>query len=169
MKIPVLLCLFAATAAAQSAPSPLPQPRDATALVLLAPTELQSIEAAVRAADAERIAATLAADPARMDAILSDQLHYTHSNGKIDTKKSYIDSLVSRSTVYTRYEYKERDFLVASADIVLMTGRVLLTAGNATAQTLHDLNILAVWRKEAGKWRFLAWQSSKVPTPPAGR
>jgi ketosteroid isomerase-like protein len=135
--------------------------------VLLAPSELQSIEAAVRAADAERVAATLAADPARLGAILSDQLHYTHSNGKTDTKKSYIESLVRRSAVYTGYEYRQRDFLVASADIVLMTGRVLILAGDATAQNPHDLNILAVWRKEAGKWRFLAWQSSKVPPPAA--
>ncbi len=39
--------------------------------------------AAVRAADGERLAATLAADPARLDAILSDELRYAHSSGRV--------------------------------------------------------------------------------------
>jgi ketosteroid isomerase-like protein len=135
-------------------------------LLLSAPTLRANDDAvisAVRAADDERVAATMAADPARMDAIFSDQLHYAHSSGKIDTKKSYVDSLLARSTVYTGYEYKQRDFLVAAPDVVLMTAHVIIKAGSPTAQNTNDLNILAVWRKEGGKWRFLAWQSCKNP------
>ncbi len=123
--------------------------------------------AAVRAADDERVAATMAADPARMDAIFSDQLHYAHSSGKIDTKKSYVESLLTHSTVYTGYDYQQRDFLIAAPDVVLMTAHVLVKAGSATAQNTNDLNILAVWRREGGKWRFLAWQSCKNPPPAA--
>ena len=131
----------------------------------------EAIIAAVRAADDERVAATMAADPARMDAIFSDQLHYAHSNGKIDTKKSYVESLLTRSTIYTGYDYKQRDFLVAAPDIVLMTAHVIIKAGSATTQNTNDLNILAVWREEGGKWRFLAWQSCKNPpaVPPAAK
>lgn len=127
----------------------------------------EAVIAAVRAADDERVAATMAADPARMDAIYSNQLHYAHSNGKIDTKKSYVESLLSRSTVYTGYDYKQRDFLVAAPDIALMTAHVLITAGRATTQNTNDLNILAVWRREGGQWRFLAWQSCRNPPPAA--
>ncbi len=128
-----------------------------------------TVIAAVRTADDERVAATMAADPARLDAIFSDQLHYAHSNGKIDTKKSYVESLVTRTSVYQGYEYKKRDFLVAAPGIVLMTAHVFVTAGNGTTQNKNDLNILAVWRHEGGKWRFLAWQSCKNPpaAPPA--
>ena len=133
------------------------------AAVLIARAGDDAVLAAVRAADDERVAATLAADPARMDAIFSEQLHYAHSSGKIDTKKSYVDSLLARSTVYTGYEYKQRDFLVAAPDITLMTAHVIIKAGAPTAQNTNDLNILAVWRKEGGKWRFLAWQSCKNP------
>lgn len=125
----------------------------------------EAVIAAVRAADDERVAATLAADPARLDAIFSDQLHYAHSNGKIDTKKSYVESLVTRSTVYVGYDYKQRDFVVAAPGIALMTARVIIKAGSATSQNTNDLNILAVWRKEGGQWRFLAWQSCKNPPP----
>jgi len=173
MKSPVpfrLLPLLAFPVALLLAADDLQKPAaNPAALVLLAPAVIDHLTAAVRAADDERVAATLAADPARMDAIFSDQLHYAHSSGKIDTKKSYVESLLTRSTIYTGYDYKLRDFHVAAPDIVLMTGHVIIKAGSATAQNINDLNFLAVWRNEGGKWRFLAWQSCKNPpaVPPA--
>ena len=124
------------------------------------------VVAEVRAADDERVSAILAVDAARLDAIFSDQLTYTHSNGKHDTKKSYTESILSHSTVYTVYDYKQRDFLVASPDIVIEKAHVLITSGTKEKQNPpNDLNIMAVWRKEAGKWRFLAWTSAKIPVP----
>src|ERR1044071_4903753 len=65
--------------------------------------------AAVQAADDERVAATKSGDRARLEAIYSSELHYAHSSGKIDTKASYIDSLVKRSTVYENYHYQKRE------------------------------------------------------------
>ncbi len=120
---------------------------------------------AIRDADNERVAAILAADAARLDAIFSDELLYTHSNGKVDTKESYIQSLVTHQTVYKVYDYKEREFRLASPDIGLETAHVLITSVNGTTVNNNDLKILAVWRKEDGKWRFLAWQSAKLPAP----
>jgi ketosteroid isomerase-like protein len=125
--------------------------------------------AALRAADDERVAAILAADSARLDAIFSDDLSYTHSNGKHDTKKSYIDSLVTHSTVYRVYDYQERTFRLVSPEIALENARVLVTSANGAAVNNLDLSILAVWRKESGKWRFLAWQSARLPTAPAAK
>jgi hypothetical protein len=126
-----------------------------------------SVIAAVRAADDERVAATLAADRARLNAIFSDELHYAHSSGKIDTKAVYVDSILHRTSVYASYEYVRRDFLRAADGIVLMPGRVRIEAGTAAQTNPLDLNFLAVWRLEHGKWRFLAWQSARNPPPAA--
>ena len=119
--------------------------------------------AAVRAADDERMAATKAGDRSRLEAIFSDQLRYAHSSGKVDTKASYMQSLTTRTTVYESFDYKERNFTVAAPGVVLMSGRVLIKATNNGQRADNDLNILAVWREEKGKWRFLAWQSCKNP------
>lgn len=123
------------------------------------------IIAAVIAADNERIAATSAADPARLETILSDELRYAHSNGAVDHKASTIDLLVSRRTVYRKFDYKERTVLPAAPGIALMSGRVVvdLLIGERTQEI--DLNYLAVWRNENGKWRFLSWQSCRNPAP----
>lgn len=150
--------------AAETQPKP---PTGPAAYVLLAPAEIDHLVAAVRAADDERVAATMAADPVRMEAAYSDQLHYTHSNGKFDNKKSYLDAVVTRRSVYSGYEYLQRDFQIATPDIVVMTAHVLITAGNGTVQNKNDLNVMAVWRLEGGKWRFFSWLSSKIPPPAA--
>lgn len=149
MKTLASLCLFLAFATAR-----------------LAAAE-DALVAAVRAADDERVAATQAADLARLNAIFSDQLHYAHSSGKIDTKASYVKSLTSRTTIYESFKYEARDFLPAGPGIVLMTGRVVIHASNEGQKVVNDLNFLAVWREEGGKWRFLAWQSCKNPPPAA--
>ena len=121
--------------------------------------------AAVRAADDERIAATKAGDRARLEASYSDDLHYGHSNGKIDNKKSQIQGITTGANRYEAFEHKERTFVPAGPGIVLMKGRVLVHMGNKQTgeKIVNDLNYLAVWREEKGKWRFLAWQSCKNP------
>lgn len=119
--------------------------------------------AAVRAADDERTAATITADPARLEALLDDQLHYAHSNGFIDTKASFIESLTSRRVIYAAIDYTQRDFIPVAPGVILMKGRVLLRASMGPQHSSLDLNFLAVWREEGGRWRFLAWQSSRNP------
>ena len=169
MRLPsALLCLGALLSARPSpaqVDAPVPPPRASTALVLLGPA-LDKQFAALRAADDERTAAIIAADPARLDAILSDDLHYAHSNGVVDDKAAFIASLTSGRAVYRSFEYTRHRFIPAGPGAVLMTGRVLVRIGNADGERLLDLNVLAVWREEGGRWRFLAWQSSRNPPPP---
>jgi len=119
-------------------------------------------DAALVAADKARVAATIAADRAGLEAILSDDLRYAHSSGKVDTKASLIESITSGQTKYTGIDYEERTFTYPAPGIALMTGKANVKVGT------NDLvlSFLAVWREEKGTWRFLAWQSCKL-TPPA--
>jgi hypothetical protein len=121
--------------------------------------------AAVRAADDERVAATKSANRAHLEAIFSDGLRYAHSSGKVDTKASYIESIVNHTSVYETYDYTARNFVPAGPGVVLMNGRVLIQSRSGDQKNLLDLNFLAVWREENGKWRFFAWQSCKNPPP----
>ena len=139
--------------------------RGAPDKALLVPVGVEQMLAAARAADDERLAATKAADPARLDAIFSDDLRYAHSSGHVDTKASYMQALTSHKTVYETFDYQERNFKVAGPGIVLMSGRVVIHSRNDGQPVALDLNFLAVWREENGRWRFLAWQSCKNPPP----
>lgn len=119
--------------------------------------------AAVRTADDRRVAAMKSPDRERLSAIFSDDLRYAHSTGAVDTKASFIDALTSGKTQYVGYDYDERSFTFPAPGIALMTGRVRIKAKTGDAVSDGTLSFLAVWRLESGQWRFLAWQSCKLP------
>jgi hypothetical protein len=124
------------------------------------------VQAALQAAEDERVAALLAPEPKRLNAIFSDALRYTHSNGDFDTKSTYIGKLVSGSTKYTSYQSTDRKFTVIAPGIALMNGRVRVIGRSDTTPDLNlYLSVLVVFREEQGKWRFLAWQSARLPLP----
>jgi hypothetical protein len=119
--------------------------------------------AALAAADDARISAMKSGNREALRAIFSDELHYAHSNGEVDSKGSFIDKLTSGTTKYVAMDYEKRDFTLPAPGIALMTGRVHIRAvtGDTTADSVFS--ILAAWRLEKGEWRFLAWQSCKLP------
>jgi hypothetical protein len=121
----------------------------------------------LQAADDERVAATLAADGKRLDAIYSDDLRYAHSSGAADTKASYLDALTTGRTKYVGWVYQERNFSFPAPGIALMSGRARVKVAKADGSIDMLLAFLGVWREEKGQWHFLAWQSGKLPEPAA--
>jgi ketosteroid isomerase-like protein len=119
--------------------------------------------AAVKAADKDRVAAMQSGDRAKLDAVFSDELRYAHSNGIVDSKKSFIEVLSAGKTKYVGYDYEEQTFTFPAPGIALMTGRAHIKAESEGKAMDAVLSFLAVWREEQGQWRFLAWQSCKLP------
>ena len=141
------------------------------ALALFASVRLQAADdprlAALRAADDERATATVAADRAKLNAIFSDDLRYAHSTGAVDTKRSYLESIMSGRTKYHAIQFEERNFTFPAPEIALEAGRVHMKTSSSTGETDAIFSFLAVWREEKGQWRFLAWQSCKLAPSPA--
>jgi len=124
--------------------------------------------AAVTAADDARVAAMLTPNQATLDKVLSDDLRYAHSNGKVDTKASLTASLLGGEAKYLSYQYTERAFRFPAPDVAVMAGRLEVQAKVDGVSMTTGISYLAVWRLEKGQWKFLAWQSCKIPpAPPA--
>lgn len=121
----------------------------------------------LRAADDERVAAVMAGDRARLGAIFADDLRYAHSSGTVDDKATYTEALATGKSKYTAWNYEERNFTFPAPSVALMTGRTKISVTNATGANEMTLSFLAVWKEEKGQWRFLAWQSCKMPAPAA--
>lgn len=139
-----------------------------TALLFLAAPQILMAEGetkALEAADDARVAATVKGDRDALEAVFSDDLRYAHSTGTVDDKASYVDLVSSGKAKYVTYDYVERDFTFPAPGIALMAGKVHIKsfADNKVYDSI--LSYLAVWRKENGTWKFLAWQSCKVPDP----
>jgi hypothetical protein len=98
-----------------------------------------------------------------LGSIFSDELRYAHSNGIVDSKASFIEVLSSGKTQYVGYDYEEQNFTFPAPGIALMSGRAHINARTSSGEMDSVLSYLAVWREEKGKWRFLAWQSCRLP------
>jgi hypothetical protein len=119
--------------------------------------------ASVLAADDARIVAMTAADPTALAPLLSPELRYSHSNGSVDSKESFLKLIGEKATRYVAYKPVERAVRFASPEIALVHGRadVVLEKNGKRLETTFIF--LAVWRLEDGSWRFLEWQSSRPP------
>jgi len=141
--------------------------RNVLTFAILATASLQAADdaqtLALKAADDARVTAMKTPDIKQLGAIFSDELRYAHSSGVVDNKASLIETLTTGRTKYVEFDYVERNFTSPAPGIALMTGRAHIQAVSATGTMDSVLSFLAVWREEKGQWRFLAWQSCKLP------
>ena len=71
--------------------------------------------------DRQRMTAMAQKDVAKLNALLSDDLVYTHSSARLDTKQSLIGAMEAGRTVYTAVvpsDVKAQDY----GDTVVLTG-----------------------------------------------
>jgi ketosteroid isomerase-like protein len=111
--------------------------------------------------DRKRMAAMVAKDYKFLGDVLGDDLIYTHSSARLDTKASLIGNMQSGSTVYASVEasdVKGQDL----GDAVVLTGvaQIKVTSGgNALA---FGVRFTDVYARRGGKWQMVAWQSTKL-------
>ena len=123
-------------------------------------------EAALKTAEISRFEAQVNADAKVLGRLLDDGLEYTHSNGDLDTKASFIDSLTSG----------KRDYVssVATIETVRFFGDVGVIRGKANvtvtsdgkSQDLH-IGYTDIWVWKDGRWQMTAWRSARLPAPAA--
>ena len=110
-------------------------------------------------ADAKRRAAIVAGDVEQVGRYLADDLTWTHSSGKTDTKTSFLDVLRSGSTVY--HSLDVRDTQVRELGDTLILEGVVFGDVTKDGQDKALLNrFLTVWRKSQAGFEMHAWQST---------
>ena len=118
--------------------------------------------AEILAFEDRRYDAMVAADAAALDELLADSLLYTHSNGAVDTKASFIDALTSGRLKYRAVRRLEADVKTYEhAAIVGAHVNLDVTVGG----TDRTINVRATitWVQTASGWKFAAWQSTPLP------
>jgi ketosteroid isomerase-like protein len=118
--------------------------------------------AEVRVMEERRYAAMIAADTAALDALLCDDLRYTHSNCVVDTKASLLDLLGSGKLAYRAARPVIDDVLV-HGDTAVLTGSMELDVTVGGADRTVKGRFTDVWVRDGGAWRFAAWQSTPLP------
>jgi ketosteroid isomerase-like protein len=123
-----------------------------------------SLQDEILALENRRYKAMVAADTAELNALLSDDLIYTHSNAVVDTKESYIAGIVGKRWAYAAAE-RPVERIDVFGDCARVTGHVRLTLANGDGTT-RSVNgrFLNMWVRRDGKWQMAAWQSTPIPT-----
>ncbi|MGA7259413.1 MAG: nuclear transport factor 2 family protein [Stellaceae bacterium] len=112
--------------------------------------------------DKKRMTAMAQKDIATLNALLSDDLIYTHSSARLDTKQSLIGNMESGSTVYTAVEpseVKAQDL----GDAVVLTGSCRVSVMSQGRPNSFRIRFTDVYANKGGQWQMVTWQSTRLP------
>ena len=107
-------------------------------------------------------AAQAAGNAEALVSLLAEELSYSHSNAKIDTKASLLDGIAKANYKWTSLEYKDPTVrIVGPAAIVRFNfvGEQEFTDGKKTPQ---NLAILMNWQKQGSDWKLLSRAATKL-------
>jgi len=121
-----------------------------------------SSEKEILALEDRRFAAMTGGDWKGLQALVHDQLLYTHSSAVTDDKASWLESMTSGKTRYKSASFSERKVRLLG-DAALVTGAAAIEAEiNGQPRSLR-LKFLNVWTRTPQGWKFVAWQSTPQP------
>jgi ketosteroid isomerase-like protein len=112
--------------------------------------------------DRQRMTAMAEKDIAKLNSLLSDDLVYTHSSARIDTKQSLIGAMQSGATVYTEvepFDVKAQDL----GDAVVLTGSARIRVNSGGKPNAFAVRFTDVYANRNGQWQMVTWQSTRLP------
>ena len=112
--------------------------------------------------DKKRMNAMAQKDIATLNELISDDLIYTHSSARLDTKKSLIGNMESGSTVYTSVvpsDVKAQDL----GDTVVLTGSCRIGVTSGGRANSFGVRFTDVYARRNGRWQMVTWQSTRLP------
>jgi hypothetical protein len=122
-----------------------------------------STDEALKGEDA-RYTAQTTGDFAAMQRLFGDDLVYTHSTGKTDSKASYIELQRSQSVVYRRME-RSNVTVRTYGCIAIITGSAHYQVTAGGKDLTPELVFHSIWAKRDGGVQFISWQSTSAPKP----
>ena len=111
--------------------------------------------------DRKRMDAMGHKDIAALNTIIADDLIYTHSSARMDTKKTLIGAMESGATVYTSVVPSD---VVAQdcGDAVVLTGVAAISVMSGGKPNSFKVRFTDVYAKRAAGWQMVTWQSTKL-------
>ena len=114
------------------------------------------------ALDKKRMDAMCQRDIAALNDLLADDLVYTHSSARVDTKQSLLGGMESGTTVYTSIEPSEVEAR-AFGDAVIWTGVARIGVTSNGRPLNFGVRFTDVYVNQNGQWQMVAWQSTRLP------
>jgi ketosteroid isomerase-like protein len=128
-------------------------------------SKIEKAKAEVEAMERQRFDAQVKKDYAFLDKVFADDLIYTHSGGKQDSKTTYIASIKEGKSVYDKINVESLTIRpYAGCKTAVVNGIITITQPTAEGKTVDiHLKYAVVYVKNKGKgWQLVMWQSLKL-------
>jgi uncharacterized protein (TIGR02246 family) len=120
-------------------------------------------EDAVKQAERDWAVAVVKKDYGVLERVLADDLAYTHSDGRLDNKKDYIESLRSGKQTYDAAEHQSIDVRLLGKDVAVVRARLRMTAAaGGKPATPANFSTLRVYQLRNGRWQMIGHQSARL-------
>jgi ketosteroid isomerase-like protein len=106
--------------------------------------------------------AMLAADKAKLDSLVADQLSYGHSAGVLQDKTVFVDTIASKKTIYKSIDLSQQTIAIAGNNAIVRHNWVGQSGSGDGKWAESKIGILQVWQKQGSDWKLLARQAYKV-------
>lgn len=114
-------------------------------------------------AEANRFKSMIAADKIGLDKSIHKDLYYCHSSATIDNKESYIESILTKKTIYHKIDIEENNARVYG-NIGINTGILnVINLKDGVEQPVNRIRYTGVYLFEDGRWQLVSWQTTKSP------
>jgi hypothetical protein len=120
----------------------------------------QALSSMILDLEGKRIAAMVKKDIATLDALLADDLSYTHSGGTTDGKASFVTLIKDRGR-YLGVDYSNTQVIpFPGGTTVAVRGRAQIRLEGVAS---YPVLFLDVWALRDGVWKMVAWQATRIP------
>jgi len=129
---------------------------------VVSPVDAESIQDEVLSIEKQRFTAMAKGDLAALDGLLAEDLTYVHSDGRVETKTEYLESLRSGKLRYLSAE-PEGPSVRVYGDVAVCSGLAKFHVFSAGREAQLVTRYTDVYVKRDGRWRLVAWQSTRLP------
>lgn len=116
----------------------------------------------ILALEKKRVAAMVNKDIPTLSSILADDLTYTHSGGRTDSKAAFVALIAGPDNRYLGVDYSNTEVITnGNAVIVRGIAQIRLGAGPRGPATSYPVIFTDVYMQRNGAWQMVAWHATR--------
>lgn len=122
----------------------------------------QSKDETLVAAAVEKLrAAMISGNKADLESVLSDDLTYGHSSGKVQSKAVFVEEISTKKSDFLKIELSEQTISIAG-DVAIVRHILVADTNDGGKPANPHLGIVLVWKKTKGEWKLIARRAFHV-------
>ena len=100
-------------------------------------------------------------DKALLESITAPQLSYSHSDGHIEDRPTFVTNAVASKSVLKSLDFNDPTIAIVGGTAIVRF-KYVSDGDNEGKKVNNNLGILSIWQKQGTQWKLLARSSTKL-------